>query len=130
MPSDRWYPWPDPKSLCGTILREKMPDSDKFQFGKTKIFFRAGSLAEMDAARSAKVETILTLVRRNMLRYRAVKYLREARRAVITIQRWWRHVVAWKAILKLRGEALALAKQRLQSRHARNSGARPASERS
>jgi myosin-5 len=106
-----------------------MPGSDKYQFGSTKIFFRAGSLAEMDAARSAKAENILSLVRRNMLRYRAVKYLREARRAVITVQRWWRHILAWKAILKLRGEALALAKQRaLQLRRIRNGDATPTSE--
>lgn len=128
MPSDRWSPWPDPKTLCQTILREKMPDSSKYQFGRTKIFFRAGSLAEMDAARSAKAETILSLVRRNMLRYRAVKYLREARGAVLTIQRWWRHILAWRAILKLRGEALALAKQRaLRSRRTRNGDATPTS---
>ena len=84
----------------------------------------------MDAARSAKAEKILALVRRNMLRYRAVKYFRDVRHAVVTIQRWWRHILTWKAILKLRGDTLALAKQQraLKSRHIRNGDAAPTSE--
>lgn len=117
LPNDVWSPWPEPKQLATVILKANMPDVEKYQLGKTKVFFRAGSLAEMDAARSVKVERVLALVRRNMVRYRAVKYFRNARRAVITIQRWWRHHLAWRAIVKLRGEAMALARQRaLQTR--------------
>ncbi|KAF8309801.1 hypothetical protein DL93DRAFT_1692801 [Clavulina sp. PMI_390] len=111
MPSEIWTPWPPPKELCSLIIKAHISDPAKYQLGLTKIFFRAGTLSAMDAARSAKIEWVLALVRRHMVRYRAVQWFKNAKAAILRIQRWWRRQLAWKAIMKLQGEAAMLAKQ-------------------
>jgi myosin-5 len=46
VPSSYWDPKanPDVKVLCQAILDKCITDTDKFQMGETKIFFRAGQV--------------------------------------------------------------------------------------
>ncbi len=41
--SQHWTP--EARKLCSTILDASIKDSDKFQVGITKIFFRAGMVS-------------------------------------------------------------------------------------
>lgn len=99
------------KPLCDLILRSTISDEDKYQSGLTKIFFRAGMLAAMEALRSERLNALVTVVQKNMRRRMAVKKYRAARQAAIVIQTWWRGVMAKILVKKIRREAAA---QRLQ----------------
>lgn len=125
LPSSAWHPWPDVRRLSNTIIQSISLTPSQYQLGKTKIFFRAGCLSQLDITRSQVATRLISLIRRNMVRYRARKYFLECRTAVVKIQRWWRAVLARREILKLRGEvemlkrrkaerAAALAQQREQ----------------
>ena len=37
----------EPRKACESLLTRLIPDEDKYAFGKTKIFFRAGQVAIM-----------------------------------------------------------------------------------
>jgi len=100
------------KPLCSLILRETINDSDKYQSGLTKIFFRAGMLAALEALRSNRLNAMVTVVQKNMRRRMAVKRYQELRLAAIRIQTWWRGITARKLVEHIRRDVSA---RRLQS---------------
>ncbi|ORZ15681.1 P-loop containing nucleoside triphosphate hydrolase protein [Absidia repens] len=124
VPSKNW----DPKSLslgvnllCSTILDQYIQEKDKYQIGRTKIFFRAGQLAYLEKLRSDRYDECATLLQKNIrrfvyrTRYVRIRYLTlrlqcvartklaktrlrilQEERAAITIQASWRRYVARK----------------------------------
>ena len=56
-------------SLCSLILEMTINDPDKYQNGKTKIFFRAGMLAALEALRADRLNAMVTVVQKNMRRH-------------------------------------------------------------
>lgn len=100
------------KPLCSLILQKTINDPDKYQNGLTKIFFRAGMLAALEALRSQRLNALVTVVQKNMRRRLAVKRYQELRRATIKIQTWWRCILAKKLVAYIRREVSA---KRLQS---------------
>ncbi|PCH38788.1 myosin 5 [Wolfiporia cocos MD-104 SS10] len=110
------------KELCTLILERTINDSDKYQTGLTKIFFRAGMLAALEALRSGRLNALVTVVQKNMRRRVAVKKYRELRRATIKIQTWWRGILARRLVEGIRQEVAAIRIQTgirryLQRRH-------------
>jgi myosin-5 len=99
------------KDLCKTILSKTITDPDKYQSGLTKIFFRAGMLAALESMRSARLNSLVTLVQKNVRRQLAVKKYQTMRRAAIKIQTWWRGIVARRFVQQVRREASALRLQ-------------------
>jgi myosin V len=99
------------KPLCDLILKTTILDEDKYQSGLTKIFFRAGMLAAMESLRSERLNTLVTIVQKNMRRRMAVKKYQEMRQAAIRIQTWWRGILAKILVENVRREVAA---QRLQ----------------
>ncbi|CAG5053188.1 unnamed protein product [Parnassius apollo] len=122
------------KATCAIILQKHLKDSDKYQFGATKIFFRAGQVAYLEKVR-AEIQRVYCVrvqscVRRFVARRKYVRLLRALRglqahargflarrhaqdvrrnRAAITIQR---HVRGWLARSKYRRlRALAIGLQ-------------------
>lgn len=95
------------KTLCSLILQRTINDSDKYQNGLTKIFFRAGMLAALESLRSDRLNALVTIVQKNMRRRMAVKKYHELRLATIKIQTWWRGILAKKFVEYLRREISA-----------------------
>ncbi|KAJ1309457.1 hypothetical protein OPQ81_006233 [Rhizoctonia solani] len=109
---DNWNAQTKIKDLCQMILDVTIKDEDKYQAGLTKIFFRAGMLAYLEAQRSDKLNSLVTLVQKNVRRRLAVRRYQELRNATIKIQTWWRGVMARILVQKIREEVAA---RRLQT---------------
>lgn len=118
---------PDIKTICSEILNTNIKDTDKYQVGLTKIFFRAGQLAYMEKLRSDRLSHCAVLIQKNIRRFLArLRYLRTQKmatmlqsiarqrvakremdllrkeRAAIVIQKNWRRYIARKKYLKTR----------------------------
>ncbi|OJT04071.1 Myosin-2 [Trametes pubescens] len=100
------------KPLCARILEKTINDPDKYQPGLTKIFFRAGMLAALESLRSNRLNSLVTIVQKNMRRRMAVKRYRDLRAATIKIQTWWRGITARRLVEKVRRDAAAIRLQR------------------
>lgn len=100
------------KPLCARILEKTINDPDKYQPGLTKIFFRAGMLAALESLRSNRLNSLVTIVQKNMRRKMAVKKYQELRTATIKIQTWWRGILAHRLVEKVRRDAAAIRLQR------------------
>ncbi|KAF7659097.1 hypothetical protein LDENG_00002920 [Lucifuga dentata] len=81
---------PDKKMTCRNVLEKLVQDQDKYQFGKTKIFFRAGQVAYLEKLRADKLRVACIRIQKTIRCWLArKKYLRK-RSAAITIQRFTR----------------------------------------
>ncbi|KAI9488412.1 P-loop containing nucleoside triphosphate hydrolase protein [Zychaea mexicana] len=127
--SEYWDPnkSPDIQKLCHVILEQSIKDSDKYQIGLTKIFFRAGQLAYMEKLRADRWNECVVLLQKNMRRFiTRIRYLRtkdlalrlqqvarkkmgqrqlellRQERAVITIQKYARGFLARKQLERRR----------------------------
>lgn len=102
----------DQKANCAYILELLLKDPDKFQFGKTKIFFRAGQVAYMEKLRSDKLNqaaiTIQKVVKGFVYRKR---YLRQIN-ALRGIQRYGKGLLARRRAKLLRETAAAIKIQK------------------
>ncbi|GJQ86816.1 Myo5 [Trypoxylus dichotomus] len=97
---------------CTTILQQYIKNPDYYQFGKTKIFFRAGQVAYLEKLRADKLmrcciivqSTIRTFIWRR-------KYLR-MQNAIYNIQRYARGYLARRRADNLRRNRAAVTIQR------------------
>ncbi|KAL6861303.1 hypothetical protein ACP4OV_017003 [Aristida adscensionis] len=105
----------DEKAACKKILEKK--GLMGFQIGKTKVFLRAGQMAELDARRtevlSAAAKTIQGKIRTHIMRKRFLSW----RKASVCLQAIWRGRLACKLYDSLRREAAAIKVQKNQRRH-------------
>ncbi|KAG9341162.1 hypothetical protein JZ751_019601 [Albula glossodonta] len=123
----------DKKLTCKNVLEKLVKDQDKYQFGKTKIFFRAGQVAYLEKLRADKLRAACIriqktircwLVRKKYLRMRAAainiqrhvrgfqarclaKFLRRTRAAII-IQKYQRMYVERKRYRRQQAAALII----------------------
>ncbi|KAK9481064.1 P-loop containing nucleoside triphosphate hydrolase protein [Lipomyces japonicus] len=74
------------QEISDTILNKTITQPEKYQLGKTKIFFRAGMLAYLENLRSQRLNDCAVLIQKNLKRlfYRN-RYL-EIRNSVIAVQ--------------------------------------------
>ncbi|XP_068586288.1 unconventional myosin-Va isoform X2 [Cebidichthys violaceus] len=80
----------DKKLTCKNVLEQLVQDQDKYQFGKTKIFFRAGQVAYLEKLRAEKLRAACIRIQKTIRCWLArKKYLRK-RSSAITIQRFTR----------------------------------------
>ena len=131
----------EPRKACETLLIRLIPDDDKYAFGKTKIFFRAGQVALMEKWRIDRLNRCAVIIqkfikmfiyRRQYLKmkqitlkvqtvargYLARKHLQDLRnnKAALSIQSWWKMVVARRRYQRLRrGVLLIQSKIRQQT---------------
>ncbi|XP_019622368.1 PREDICTED: unconventional myosin-Va-like isoform X7 [Branchiostoma belcheri] len=123
----------DMKNTCATVVSRLIKDPDKFQFGKTKIFFRAGQVAYMEKLRSDKLRACSIMIQkhirgwlmkrryqklkqlalwlqqrtRGILARRYLKWMRETK-AATTIQKRFRGYLARSRYLKMRWTILRI----------------------
>ncbi|RXK42233.1 hypothetical protein M231_00591 [Tremella mesenterica] len=115
--SKEWTSDTDVKTLCSLILSTTLKEEDKYQIGLTKIFFRAGMLAFLEGLRTQRLNELVTLVQKNVRRRIAYKQYQNLRKSTITIQTWWRGVLARRFVEALRKESAAIRIQRVARGH-------------
>lgn len=58
----------DVNEVCKGILKQGLKDPDKYQIGKTKVFFRAGQLAYLEKLRNDKINSCAIFIQKNVRR--------------------------------------------------------------
>ncbi|XP_037395627.1 unconventional myosin-Va isoform X3 [Pygocentrus nattereri] len=81
---------PDKKMTCKNVLEKLVQDPDKYQFGKTKIFFRAGQVAYLEKLRADKLRAACIRIQKTIRCWLARKKYLRMKHAAITIQRYVR----------------------------------------
>ncbi|XP_015414392.1 PREDICTED: unconventional myosin-Vc [Myotis davidii] len=102
----------DKKEVCKVVLHRLIQDSNQYQFGKTKIFFRAGQVAYLEKLRLDKLRQGCVVIQKHIRGWLQRKKFLRQRQAALTIQQYFRgqHTVrkavtaaalkeAWAAII-------------------------------
>ncbi|KAM9352451.1 unconventional myosin-Va-like [Symphorus nematophorus] len=77
----------DKKQTCKNLLEKLVKDQDKYQFGKNKIFFRAGQVAYLEKLRSDKLRMACVRIQKTIRCWLARKKYLRMRESAVTIQR-------------------------------------------
>uniref|UniRef100_A0A8D2B137 Unconventional myosin-Va n=1 Tax=Sciurus vulgaris TaxID=55149 RepID=A0A8D2B137_SCIVU len=80
----------DRKQTCKNVLEKLILDKDKYQFGKTKIFFRAGQVAYLEKLRADKLRAACIRIQKTIRGWLLRKKYLRMRKAAITVQRYVR----------------------------------------
>ncbi|GAB6032023.1 myosin I [Chamberlinius hualienensis] len=102
----------DLKSTCEKILHNLIKDEDKFQFGKTKIFFRAGQVAYLEKLRSDKLKACGIMIQKYVRGWIQRRRYKQLRTSVINFQRFARGYLARRKANFLRRTRAAICIQR------------------
>lgn len=78
---------PDWKQTCKNLLEKWIQDKKKYQFGKNKIFFRAGQVAYLEKLRSDKLRMACVRIQKTIRCWLARKKYLRMRGAAIKIQK-------------------------------------------
>ncbi|KAF6152327.1 hypothetical protein GIB67_005981 [Kingdonia uniflora] len=100
----------DEKVACQMILNKK--GLKGYQIGKTKVFLRAGQMADLDGRRSEVLGNAARVIQRQTRTYIARKEFISLRKAAIHLQSRWRGKTARKLYEQLRREAAAVKIQK------------------
>ncbi|KAL6519197.1 hypothetical protein OROGR_018517 [Orobanche gracilis] len=100
----------DDKTACQVIL-DKMGIKG-YQLGNTKVFLRAGQMAELDARRAEILGNAAKTIQRQIRTYIARKDFVLLRRAAIQMQSCWRAISACNLYEQLQHEAAAIKIQK------------------
>ncbi|XP_060233027.1 unconventional myosin-Vb isoform X1 [Meriones unguiculatus] len=102
----------DKKSICKSVLESLIKDPDKFQFGRTKIFFRAGQVAYLEKLRADKFREATIMIQKTVRGWlQKVKY-RRLKAATLTLQRFHRGYLARRLAEHLRRTRAAIVFQK------------------
>ncbi|KAK1309930.1 hypothetical protein QJS10_CPA08g00135 [Acorus calamus] len=100
----------DEKSACATIC-DRM-GLKGYQMGKTKVFLRAGQMAELDARRIEVLANAVRIIQRQIRTHLTRKEFIALRKASIHIQKLWRAQLARKLYQQMRREEASLRIQK------------------
>ncbi|XP_006837551.1 PREDICTED: unconventional myosin-Vb [Chrysochloris asiatica] len=107
----------DKKATCKSVLESLIKDPDKFQFGRTKIFFRAGQVAYLEKLRADKFRAATIMIQKTVRGWlQKVKYRRQ-KRATLTLQRYCRGYLARRLAEHLRRTRAAVVLQKQYRMH-------------
>ncbi|XP_039767426.1 unconventional myosin-Vb isoform X2 [Ornithorhynchus anatinus] len=102
----------DKKEICKMVLESLIKDPDKFQFGRTKIFFRAGQVAYLEKLRADKFRAATIMIQKTVRGWlQKVKY-RRLRGATMTLQKYTRGYLARRLAEHLRQTRAATVLQK------------------
>uniref|UniRef100_A0A4W3J2W7 Myosin VB n=1 Tax=Callorhinchus milii TaxID=7868 RepID=A0A4W3J2W7_CALMI len=102
----------DKKETCKRLLEIVVKDPDKFQFGRTKIFFRAGQVAYLEKLRADKFRGACISIQKTVRGWLQRSRYRSMRAAAINIQRHVRGHQARRLAESLRQRRAALVLQK------------------
>ncbi|XP_021770214.1 myosin-9-like [Chenopodium quinoa] len=103
------------KVVCSKIL-EKMGLTN-YQIGKTKVFLRAGQMAELDARRTEKLSNAARTIQRKIRTHISRQHFLALRKAAVDIQTLWRRRLACNLFENMRREAASIKLQKNLRRH-------------
>ncbi|XP_027381946.1 unconventional myosin-Vb isoform X1 [Bos indicus x Bos taurus] len=102
----------DKKAICRSVLESLIKDPDKFQFGRTKIFFRAGQVAYLEKLRADKFRAATIMIQKAVRGWlQKVKY-RRLKGATLILQRYCRGYLARRLAKHLRRTRAAVVLQK------------------
>ncbi|KAL6096373.1 myo5b [Pungitius sinensis] len=102
----------DKKLVCRNLLETLIKDHDMFQFGKTKIFFRAGQVAYLEKLRADRFRSACIKIQKTVRGWlQRVRY-RKVRKMAISLQRYGRGYLARRHADFLRQTRAALLCQK------------------
>ncbi|KAM9496857.1 unconventional myosin-Va [Clarias gariepinus] len=108
----------DMKLTCQNVLAQLIQNPNKYQFGKTKIFFRAGQVAYLEKLRAEKLRVACVQIQKTIRCWLARKKYLRLRRAAVTVQRYTRGHQARALYKFLRRTKAAVVIQKYQRRYA------------
>ncbi|KAM8829263.1 unconventional myosin-Vb isoform 4-T4 [Spinachia spinachia] len=103
---------PDKKLVCRNLLETLIKDHDMFQFGKTKIFFRAGQVAYLEKLRADRFRTACIKIQKTVRGWLQRLRYRKVRKMAVTLQRYGRGYLARRHAEFLRQTRAALLCQK------------------
>uniref|UniRef100_A0A672I9K8 Myosin VAb n=1 Tax=Salarias fasciatus TaxID=181472 RepID=A0A672I9K8_SALFA len=103
---------PDRKQTCKNLLEKLIQDEEKYQFGKNKIFFRAGQVAYLEKLRSDKLRLACVRIQKTIRCWLARKKYLRMRESAVTIQKHVRGHQARRYVKFLRQTSAAVIIQR------------------
>ncbi|XP_078540967.1 unconventional myosin-Vc [Lissotriton helveticus] len=80
----------DKKQICKNVLQRLIKDSNQYQFGRTKIFFRAGQVAFLEKLRSDKLRNACVTIQKNIRGWIQRKKFLRVKQAALVIQQYFR----------------------------------------
>ncbi|KAF3322852.1 Myosin-J heavy chain [Carex littledalei] len=105
----------DEKAACAAIC-DRM-GMKGYQIGKTKVFLRAGQMAELDARRAEVLAGAARLIQRQIRTHLTRKQYIILRKAVIQLQKFWRARLARKLYESMRKEHASIRIQKYARSH-------------
>ncbi|KAK3555272.1 hypothetical protein QTP86_014884 [Hemibagrus guttatus] len=102
----------DKKLVCKNLLETLVKDPDKFQFGKTKIFFRAGQVAYLEKLRADKFRFACIKMQKTVRGWLQKRRYQKIRKSAILLQRYGRGFLARRYAEQLRLTRAALICQK------------------
>eukprot|EP01134_Creolimax_fragrantissima_P005427 CFRG5427T1 len=101
----------DLKSVCMAIVVKVINDPDKYQFGKTKIFFRAGQVAHLEKLRSNKRRDAVIMIQKIVRGRIGRKRYAKTQNATLICQKMIRGFIARRRVQHLRELRAAICLQ-------------------
>ncbi|NXC70541.1 MYO5C protein, partial [Anhinga anhinga] len=80
----------DKKQICKIVLQRLIQDCNQYQFGRTKIFFRAGQVAYLEKLRSDKLRHACIMIQKSVRGWLQRKKFLHIKQAAIIIQQYFR----------------------------------------
>uniref|UniRef100_A0A670Z2U3 Myosin VC n=1 Tax=Pseudonaja textilis TaxID=8673 RepID=A0A670Z2U3_PSETE len=114
----------DKKHICKMVLQRLIQDPSQYQFGRTKIFFRAGQVAYLEKVRSDRLRQACIMVQKNIRGWLQRKKFLRVRQAAVIIQQYFRGqktirylqgTMEMKALILQKYARAWLARRRFQS---------------
>ncbi|XP_050306397.1 unconventional myosin-Va [Anthonomus grandis grandis] len=100
------------EKTCHNILGQYINNADMYQFGKTKIFFRAGQVAYLEKLRSDKLKACCIMMQKTVRAFVARKKYRRIRKSAMLLQRYGRGLLARRLAKTIRRERAVITIQR------------------
>ncbi|XP_031697205.1 unconventional myosin-Vb-like, partial [Anarrhichthys ocellatus] len=98
----------DKKLVCKNLLETLIKEPDMFQFGRTKIFFRAGQVAYLERLRADRFRSACIKIQKTVRGWlQRVRY-RKIRKMAVTLQRYGRGYLARRSDTGLCGPTRTL----------------------
>ncbi|XP_059494566.1 unconventional myosin-Vb-like [Stegostoma tigrinum] len=102
----------DEKQMCKNILENLIKDENKYQFGKSKIFFSAGQVAYLEKLRTSKLRAACIMIQKMMRGWMQRKKYQQICQAIVVIQKYTRRFLAKQLVGHLRLTKAAIVIQR------------------
>ena len=102
----------DSRTTCENIIKKLITDEDKYQFGKTKLFFRAGQVAYMEKLRADKLRHCGIMIQKHVKGWLYRKRFMAKKNSTQTLQRWVRGFLARRRVHHIRRTKAAITLQK------------------